>query len=98
MPAPLRLGLIGCGFFAQNHLHAWKDLEPEGVELVAVCDIDADKAKAAAEPGNRWRRSWPSARPCRCRLAHCAAASAERLKTKKPGRCRAFSCSENADA
>lgn len=49
MPAPLRLGLIGCGFFAQNHLHAWKDLEPEGVELVAVCDIDADKAKAAAE-------------------------------------------------
>lgn len=49
MPVPLRLGLIGCGFFAQNHLHAWKDLEPEGVELVAVCDIDADKAKAAAE-------------------------------------------------
>ena len=49
MPAPIRLGLIGCGFFAQNHLHAWKDLEPEGVELVAVCDIDADKARAAAE-------------------------------------------------
>ena len=41
----LRLGLIGCGFFARNHLHAWKMI-PE-VELVAVCDIDRDKAEAA---------------------------------------------------
>ena len=43
--AKLRLGLIGCGFFARNHLHAWK-MMPE-VELVAVCDIDRDKAEAA---------------------------------------------------
>lgn len=49
MAGRVRLGLIGCGFFAQNHLHAWKDLEPEGVDLVAVCDIDEAKAKAAAE-------------------------------------------------
>lgn len=49
MTARIRLGLIGCGFFAQNHLHAWKDLEAEGVDLVAVCDIDEAKAKAAAE-------------------------------------------------
>jgi D-apiose dehydrogenase len=41
--------LIGCGFFAQNHLHAWQDLRVEGVDLVAVCDIDPAKAKAAAE-------------------------------------------------
>ena len=41
--------LIGCGFFAQNHLNAWRDLQAEGVELIAVCDIDPDKAKAAAE-------------------------------------------------
>jgi predicted dehydrogenase len=41
----LRLGLIGCGFFARNHLHAWKMI-PE-VELVAVCDTDGDKAEAA---------------------------------------------------
>jgi predicted dehydrogenase len=40
-----RLGLIGCGFFARNHLHAWKMI-PE-VELVAVCDIDPAKAEAA---------------------------------------------------
>jgi predicted dehydrogenase len=49
MSAPIRLGLIGCGFFAQNHLNAWRDLRPEGVELVAVCDIDPARAKAAAE-------------------------------------------------
>jgi predicted dehydrogenase len=45
----IRLGLIGCGFFAQNHLHAWHDLKPEGVDIVAVCDVDAERAKAAAE-------------------------------------------------
>jgi predicted dehydrogenase len=43
---PYRFALIGCGFFAQNHLHAWAEI-PD-VELVAVCDIDADKAAAAA--------------------------------------------------
>jgi D-apiose dehydrogenase len=41
--------LIGCGFFAQNHLNAWRDMRVDGVELVAVCDIDPAKAKAAAE-------------------------------------------------
>ena len=49
------IGLIGCGFFAQNHLHAWSDLQPEGADLVAVCDIDAAKARAAGEKfGARW--------------------------------------------
>ncbi|MDB2384194.1 Gfo/Idh/MocA family oxidoreductase [bacterium] len=43
-----RIGVIGCGFFAQNHLNAWKSLGPAGVELAAVCDIDPDKAKSAA--------------------------------------------------
>ena len=45
----MRGALIGCGFFAQNHLNAWRDMKAEGVELVAVCDIDPAKAKAAAE-------------------------------------------------
>lgn len=45
----MRGALIGCGFFAQNHLHAWRDLRAEGVELVAVCDVDEAKARAAAE-------------------------------------------------
>ncbi len=43
----LRGGLIGCGFFAQNHLHAWKQIE--GAEIVAVCDSDAEKATSAEE-------------------------------------------------
>ena len=43
----LRMALIGCGFFAQNHLHAWKAI-PE-VEIVAVCDRDEVKAEAARQ-------------------------------------------------
>lgn len=38
--------LIGCGFFARNHMAAWRDLA--GVEIVAVCDTDAAKARAYA--------------------------------------------------
>ena len=45
----MELGVVGCGFFAQNHLHAWTDLKPRGVEITAVCDVDPTKAKAAAE-------------------------------------------------
>ena len=31
--------LIGCGFFAINHLNAWRDIAREGgVQLVAICD------------------------------------------------------------
>ena len=49
MSERIALGLIGCGFFAQNHLHSWQDLKPEGVDIVAVCDTDPARAKAAAE-------------------------------------------------
>ncbi len=43
---PLRAGVIGCGFFAQNHLNAWQHMLD--VELTAVCDVDPDKAQKAA--------------------------------------------------
>lgn len=50
MPAPqtsVRKGaLIGCGFFSTNHLHAWQQLA--GVEIVALCDADAERLAAAA--------------------------------------------------
>lgn len=46
-PAPYRMAVIGCGFFAQNHLHAWAGMAD--VRIVAVCDQDAAKAQAAAE-------------------------------------------------
>ncbi len=43
----LRGAVIGCGFFAQNHLQAWGDIKD--VRLAAVCDIDPAKAQQAAE-------------------------------------------------
>ncbi len=33
-----RGALIGCGFFAINQLHAWRDID--GVSIVAICDRD----------------------------------------------------------
>lgn len=47
MAGETRVALVGCGFFAQNHLHGWKDLESAGASLVAVCDVDPAKARAA---------------------------------------------------
>lgn len=40
-----RIAVIGCGFYAQNQLASWRDL---GADLVAVCDMDTEKAQAAA--------------------------------------------------
>jgi D-apiose dehydrogenase len=45
----MRGALIGCGFFAQNHLNAWREMRADGVELIAVCDVGGAKARAAAE-------------------------------------------------
>ncbi|MCU0853416.1 MAG: Gfo/Idh/MocA family oxidoreductase [Rhodobacteraceae bacterium] len=36
--------LIGCGFFARNHMHGWRDTP--GVEIVAVCDRDPAKVES----------------------------------------------------
>ncbi|MRX52082.1 gfo/Idh/MocA family oxidoreductase [Paracoccus sp. S-4012] len=38
--------LIGCGFFARNHMHAWTDLP--GARITAVCDTDRARAEAFA--------------------------------------------------
>jgi len=42
----LRGALIGCGFFADNHLHAWADVP--GAGIVALCDRDPARLAAAA--------------------------------------------------
>jgi predicted dehydrogenase len=39
--------LIGCGFFAQNHMQAWAGLG--GATISAVCDSDPARAQAMAE-------------------------------------------------
>lgn len=41
-----RGGLVGCGFFARNHAHAWGELD--GVEIVAACDLDPGRARSFA--------------------------------------------------
>ena len=42
----LRGALIGCGFFAANHLNAWSDVE--GAEIEALCDRDPERLATAA--------------------------------------------------
>ena len=39
--------LIGCGFFAENQLHAWRDIE--GVDITALCDRDPERLKICSE-------------------------------------------------
>ena len=41
----MKVGVIGCGFFAQNHLAAWQAIKE--VNLVAVCDQQRQLAEAA---------------------------------------------------
>ena len=37
----MRGALTDCGFFAQNQLHAWRDIR--GAEIVALCDRGQDR-------------------------------------------------------
>lgn len=39
-------GMIGCGFFAEHHLEAWRRI-PD-VEIVAACDLDLERASRFA--------------------------------------------------
>ena len=39
--------LIGCGFFAINHLHGWRDAK--GAEIVAICDRSPERLKIVGE-------------------------------------------------
>jgi len=43
----MKVGVIGCGFFAQNHLHAWRDID--GVDVVALCDNDQSNLLATGK-------------------------------------------------
>jgi D-apiose dehydrogenase len=39
--------LIGCGFFAVNHMHAWRDAE--GAKIVAICDSNPERQKIVGD-------------------------------------------------
>ncbi|WP_115788147.1 Gfo/Idh/MocA family protein [Arthrobacter silvisoli] len=41
-----RVGIAGCGAISRNHLEAFRAME--NVEIVGVCDVDPDRARATA--------------------------------------------------
>jgi predicted dehydrogenase len=45
--AALKGGLIGCGFFAVNHMHGWRDAE--GAAIVAICDRNPERLKTVGD-------------------------------------------------
>ena len=49
-----RGAVIGCGFFARNHMLGWAEVD--GAEIVAVCDCDPQQDRGFR---NRIRRSRP---------------------------------------
>jgi UDP-N-acetyl-2-amino-2-deoxyglucuronate dehydrogenase len=44
---PYRVGIVGCGRISQFHIEALQKVD--GLVLAAVCDIDAERARAAGE-------------------------------------------------
>ena len=53
--AALRIGVIGAGWIATDHIFVLRKL---GHEVVAVCDIDADRAAEVAPEGARTYTAW----------------------------------------
>ncbi|MBN8952870.1 MULTISPECIES: Gfo/Idh/MocA family oxidoreductase [unclassified Rhizobium] len=43
----LKGALIGCGFFAINQMHAWRDVD--GARIVAICDRDPERLKLVGD-------------------------------------------------
>ncbi|WP_075289362.1 Gfo/Idh/MocA family protein [Pararhizobium arenae] len=43
----LKGALIGCGFFAVNQMHGWKDVD--GASIVAICDRDPERLKIVGD-------------------------------------------------
>ncbi|TIV60742.1 Gfo/Idh/MocA family oxidoreductase [Mesorhizobium sp.] len=43
----LRGGLIGCGFFAVNQMHGWRDID--GASIVAICDRDPERLRIVGD-------------------------------------------------
>src|SRR5262245_9720994 len=43
----LRGAVIGCGFFAINHLHGWRDAK--GASIVAICDRSEERLELAGQ-------------------------------------------------
>lgn len=48
----LKVGLIGCGNIAHFHASQYRDIGKDRVEMIACCDINAERAKKFAEQYN----------------------------------------------
>ena len=46
MSSTLKGGMIGCGWFAENHRQAWQRIP--GVDIVAAADVQFDRAQRFA--------------------------------------------------
>ncbi len=46
MTSPLKIGIVGCGNIADNHVRAYQSID--NVEVTAVCDVDIDRAQGFA--------------------------------------------------
>jgi D-apiose dehydrogenase len=46
----LRGAVIGCGFFAVNHLYGWRDAK--GAEIVAICDTSSERLNTVGNQFN----------------------------------------------
>ena len=56
--ASFRVALVGCGRISANHVQALAKVE--GLDLVAVCDVDAGRAEATGRAaGVRWFTDYP---------------------------------------
>jgi predicted dehydrogenase len=44
--SPLRIAVIGCGFWSRFQIPAWHEVE--GVNCVAVCDVNSELCRAVA--------------------------------------------------
>ena len=78
MSQRLRGTVIGCGFFAENHLNAWASM-PD-VELVAVCDLDPAKAESAQQRVRRRDGTTPTPPPCCARTSPISSTSRPRCR------------------
>ncbi len=45
---PVRIGMAGCGFSANLHIHGYKQLAPERCQVVAVCGVPRSEAETFA--------------------------------------------------
>ena len=43
----IKVAVIGCGFFATNHILSWKNFKD--VDLVGVCDLDEESLKEVGQ-------------------------------------------------